>query len=562
MDSGTGTLGMSPVLGTAHGAASAPTAAPLDDDGLRAASAWLGAELDAEEAEDRTEARTNGWDDPKPIVWELRPVAPFDPDALLPNVLRDWIMDEAERMPCPPDFVAAAAIVTLGSLVGARCAIKPKARDSWLVVPNLWGGIVGDPSAKKSPAWGAALRPLDKLIAAAIEAHGSQDAEYKQAAMIHEARQDSIKYRLKRATRTGNGQPADIAAELAQVEEPQEPTLRRYKCNDSTVEKLGEILRDNPAGVLVLRDELVGLIANWEREGREGDRAFFLEAWNGNQSFDVDRIGRGHVIIENLCLSIFGGIQPDKLVGYLEQATNALADDGMLQRFQLLVYPDHRTWEYRDREPDCGARDATYGVFEKLAAMDPVALGATPKDDQTKFPYFRLSTEAQELFIEWATDLHRNRIEAEESPIIRQHLAKYDKLFPALALVLHLVDCVHGNTGGPVSLAAAIRAAAWCEYLEGHARRCYGLLADAGLRAAQTLAGRIRRGALPDGFTARTVRLKGWKHLTEDGAIQTALDCLTEESWIRAKREPLVALAGGGRPTVRYEINPIIRPGG
>ena len=34
-------------------------------------------------------------------------------------------------------------------------------------------------------------------------------------------------------------------------------------------------LRDNPNGILILRDELVGLLASWEREGREGDRAFF-----------------------------------------------------------------------------------------------------------------------------------------------------------------------------------------------------------------------------------------------------------------------------------------------
>ena len=91
----------------------------------------------------------------------------------------------------------------------------------------------------------------------------------------------------------------------------------------------------------------MGLIATWEREGREGERAFFLEAWNGNQSFDTDRIGRGHISIPNLCASIFGGIQPDKLTVYLEQAAHALANDGMLQRFQLLVYPDPRRWEWR-----------------------------------------------------------------------------------------------------------------------------------------------------------------------------------------------------------------------
>src|SRR5580704_5566177 len=93
------------------------------------------------------------WPEPKPIIAELKPVPAFDAETLLPEVLRAWIMDEAERMPCPPDFITAAALVALGSIVGARCTIQPKGRDSWLIVPNLWGGIVGDPSAKKSPAW-------------------------------------------------------------------------------------------------------------------------------------------------------------------------------------------------------------------------------------------------------------------------------------------------------------------------------------------------------------------------------------------------------------------------
>jgi hypothetical protein len=147
---------------------------------------------------------------------------------------------------------------------------------------------------------------------------------------------------------------------------PSCPILRRYKTNDSTVEKLGELLRENPAGLLILRDELVGLIASWEREGREGDRAFFLEGWNGNQSFDTDRIGRGHISIPNVCMSIFGGIQPDKLVGYLEQATHTLANDGMLQRFQVLVYPDPRPWEWRDRSPNRILREKAFAVFEAL----------------------------------------------------------------------------------------------------------------------------------------------------------------------------------------------------
>lgn len=335
-------------------------------------------------------------------------------------------------------------------------------------MPNIWGGVVGDPSAKKTPAWSAALNPLDRLITRAHQEHEAAQAEYETKKVVFDARTSAIEGRIKEAAKKpGKGDPVSIAEELSTLQEhaPDEPTPRRYKSNDTTVEKLGELLRDNPTGLLVLRDELVGLIASWEREGHEADRAFFLESWNGNQSFDTDRIKRGHISIPNLCVSLFGGLQPDKLTGYLEQAAHGFANDGMLQRFQVLVYPDAQPWEWRDRAPDSAARDAAVRVFEALADFDPAAWGASPCDDFAKFPHFRFDEDAQAVFVAWSLDLHRGRMPNEDEPLIVQLLAKYDKLFPALALIFHLVDCASAAVRGPVTKDAALRAAAWCEFL-------------------------------------------------------------------------------------------------
>lgn len=508
------------------------------------------------------------WLEPNPIQAALYPVPVFDPETLLPEALRGWIMDEADRMPCPPDFIAAGAVVALGAIIGARCTIKPKSRDSWMIVPNLWGGIVGLPSAKKSPAIGAALKPHDRLIAKAMESYQADMESFEAEKTVFEAKKEAIESRIKSAAKdVKKGDLGSIAKELQDHRQQAQktPILRRYKSNDTTVEKLGELLRENPAGMLVMLDELVGLIASWDKEGREGERAFYLEAWNGNASFDTDRIGRGSIFIPNLCVSIFGGIQPDKLTGYLEQASNTLANDGMLQRFQLLVYPDHQPWEWRDRIPHKDARDRAFQVFDALANFDPVEWGAAPADEYNKFSHFSFDAAAQKVFIEWSGDLHRVRLPAEEHPIIAQHLSKFDKLFPALALILHLVNCMASGQRGPVTMEAAMRAAAWCEYLEAHARRCYGLLTDDGLRAAQALADKIRQGKLLDGFTARDVRRNQWRYLTTDEAVQAALDWLEDENWLHSEEVGGVG-PGSGRRTRRYFINPLAaktnKPGG
>jgi hypothetical protein len=241
------------------------------------------------------------WGEALPIEAPLLPVPAFDAEVLLPPALKDWVLDVANRMPCAVEYVAAAALVGVGTVIGARCAIKPKRCDDWAVVPNVWGGIVGPPSTKKTPSVSAAMKPLDRLIARAREQHECNLKEFEADALIHQSRIEALQGEIKQAAkneRRGAQKKAasfdKLKSELLSAEAgtDERPTLRRYRTNDTTVEKAGELLRDNPFGLLIMRDELAGLLASWEKEGREGDRAFYLEAWNGNSSFETDRIGR------------------------------------------------------------------------------------------------------------------------------------------------------------------------------------------------------------------------------------------------------------------------------
>ena len=200
-------------------------------------------------------------------------------------------MDEADRMPCAPGFHRDGCRGRAWFSYWGDVRYQAKSTDNWLIVPNLWGGIVGDPSAKKTPAWGAALKPLGHLIAKAMNVHASSMADYETEEVVFDIGKEVLRDRITEAAKKKTD-PAFIAKEVRSHgdQAPKEPTLRRYRTNDTTVEKLGELLRDNPAGLLVLLDELVGLIATWDREGREAERSFFLEAWNGDQSFDTDRM--------------------------------------------------------------------------------------------------------------------------------------------------------------------------------------------------------------------------------------------------------------------------------
>ena len=60
-------------------------------------------------------------------------------------------------------------MVEMGSLIGRKLAIHPKVNERWPVVPNLWGAVIGPPSAKKSPSIKFAYRPLRNLQRKAME---------------------------------------------------------------------------------------------------------------------------------------------------------------------------------------------------------------------------------------------------------------------------------------------------------------------------------------------------------------------------------------------------------
>jgi putative DNA primase/helicase len=298
---------------------------------------------------------------------------------------------------------------------------------------------------------------------------------------------------------------------------------------------------------MAFRDELLGLLYNLERAGQECAKQFYLEAWNGNGRFVYDRIGRGTVEIDACCLSILGSIQPEPLQTYLMTAP----DDGLMQRFQLAVWPDStRDWHNVDRWPDKTAKDAVWDVFKRLDDLVPFAIGATPVDEGD-VPCLRFSEEAQQEFDQWRESLEKRLRTEDLTPAIETVLAKYRSLVPSLALLIHCVDC---PDGGPVGLTALIKACAWTEYLESHAHRIYSAKLAPAILSGRALAAKIKAGKLADRFTVRTIYQNGWSRLSTAELAQQGVNLLVEMDWLRAINEP--ASTVGGRPKTVYQINP------
>lgn len=480
---------------------------------------------------------------PEPLP-NLPDVLPFD-YAYLPNGLRGFVRDISERMQCPPDFPAVSAFVMMAAILGRKVGIRPMRRNDWTVIPNLWGVVVGNSGVMKSPALSAALSPLKKLQAREYEVFNLAMAAYEEQAELIKLQKTVNKSEAKK--KLAKDATADVKRLLKPDEVEDAPVLKRFITNNASYEALGELMMENPNGLLVEADEIVGLLKGLDAGGQEVARSFYLTAADGDKGYTFDRILRGKGLhIPALCLSIIGGTQPGVAAEYVRQATGGGAGaDGLLQRFSLMVYPDvSPDWREVDRYPDSDARLAVSQLAERLDSMNPEDIGA--EDDlYGGVPFLRFDADAQDLFSEWRKTLEHRLRAGDEHPAIVSHLSKYRKLIPSLALINHLCDV---REGGAITEAALLRAIAFSEYLESHARRIYSHATRPDIDAAKALLKRLAGGKLSTPFKTRDVYIKGWTGLETPQKAQAAIDLLREYNHLTEYE-----LDTGGRPTRMYQ---------
>lgn len=496
-------------------------------------------------------ASASQWLEPAPLS-SLMPSAPTMPIELVPERLRAWTEDICDRMRVPPEMIAVPLIISAASIIGTRLRIRPKRYDGWTVTPNLWGCVVAPSGAMKSPAINEALKPFRRIEAKLREQYNTARTLREDQRSMLELSVKALESRVSAALKKMDD-PADFARELAAKKlEMRELDLSepRLSTSDPTVEKLGELMIANPRGLLLHRDEIAGWLRTFERSGHENDRAFYLESWNGAGEYTVDRITRGTLHIPALTLSILGGTQPGVLRAYVREAiTETAGADGLLQRIQLLVWPDELpAWQNVDRVSNAAVRNEVFEAFEALDGMDSDSVGDAA-DDGSRF--LRFDDAAQDVFDAWR-EILENRLrspELTEEAALASALAKYRSLMPSLALIFHLVD----RRREPVTESAARLAADWCEFLELHARKVYAYGGAAS--APVLLAERIERRQVTSGMTVREVYRKGWFSLKTPERLEAAAAVLESAGWLRLNQRESAA---GRPPSPTIAINPAL----
>lgn len=491
-----------------------------------------------------------------PLRWpELGSLPPLCPptESLkaedMPPVLRDWCIDRAERFQVPVEMVAVLIVGVLSSLVARNFTIMPLKLGEWVVFTNLWALLVAPPSSKKS----LLLKEATDLITP-YESRAYVEAQEKAHLIAAEVRIATAKAKgIERRIQSTKGEKltqeelTKLTEELAQLDEQsnRKVTPLRYIVSDTTVEKLQEIIRDNPKGLLLARDELSGWFDEFTKRGRESDRSFYLKCWDGNGSQPVDRIGRGSFPLNNLMLSIVGTIQPGRLEKHIRMAIEGgEGADGLIQRFQLTVLSEiGENWEKIDREPNRQANEAMRQVVDKLAGLNLEERRA-----------LRFTREAQTLFDEWYTQIERGvrSREIRTKEAYQGHLGKYGKMVPALAAIFESISTESPVRLEKVDVECLSMAIRWWKVMQSHARKLYAAEFYTGVQEAHRLVRKVAQGNIYDGMPVRDIKRSGWEGLNNADTVETGLHILEKAGFVQV----VTYREGAGRPSKVLYIRP------
>ena len=151
--------------------------------------------------------------------------------------------DVSYRMQAPPDFAADAFMVCAGAAIGNKIVMRPKQRDDWSVVVNLWGCVVGRPSVMKSPSIKIATKMLNRLEADWKSDAAKDSQKQFTDSIVNDAKLKQLQAKLNKSK--DDSERKTIADELwsmqqVQVDSPKSP--RRIITSDASLEKLIELL--------------------------------------------------------------------------------------------------------------------------------------------------------------------------------------------------------------------------------------------------------------------------------------------------------------------------------
>lgn len=250
---------------------------------------------------DSRDSQESSWEQPIELG-VAAPAAPFPLD-VLPDCLVRFVEESVRALNAPPDYLAVPILALAGGAIGAGRALEVSPGHEQRAC--IWAAAVGPPGSAKTPALDLCVAPTRAEEERIRQLWQEEMARHRQA--VSEYEQD------RRRRRRGGEQAEPAEGDSC----PVAPPLQRLTVGDATCEALARVLADNPRGVCLVADELVGWALRMDayRNGKGADRQFWLSAWSGT-STSVDRVKdgkEGPLWVSRPFVGVVGGLAPSRL---------------------------------------------------------------------------------------------------------------------------------------------------------------------------------------------------------------------------------------------------------
>ena len=363
-----------------------------------------------------------------------KPIQSFPIDGL-PEFIQNLINECVEVYKTPLDFWAAAIFAATATGIGNSMKLSGKYTNN----SALWWMLVAPSGSGKSEPLDFALNPFNEL-----------DAENYRKFMLEKSDYDNI-MKLSKKERENQG--------IHEIPPP--PVCPQTILKDFTPEAMAVVHGNNPRGIVLYRDELMGWVNDIGRYTKSGELETMLTIWSG-KGVVVNRKSETPLRVENPCITISGGVQVKKLH---DLAKDGRADNGMIQRC-MFIWPDCCEKSYYSKKTLSQLYRQKYGIFVKNLLSIPDGQVITLNDD------------AEVLYSEFFNQ-NADKANAEAVDFIKEMYAKLDIIALRLALIVHgmKIGCEENFTPAiePETMEYAIRVT---EYFRATAMKVYDQLSD------------------------------------------------------------------------------------
>lgn len=389
------------------------------------------------------------------------------PIEALPISIQKILFEFHKVYQLPLNYFSAMVFPIIGSIIGNTFRLKYK--EGFEIPPITYFVLIGNSSIGKTPAINLLIKPL-------LDLEKKYNEQYQEELI-------------------------EFENDLENGGSKKKPKRKEMILNDATMEATYKTLQQNQDGILLIQDELVGWINNMNQYRNGNDEQFWLSNWS-SQLTKVSRATKETLFIQNPCISVVGGTQPELLKNFGKGEKKA---NGFLVRM-LFVFSetDKKPYDNDLKLNPNTISEYNYLIRNVFQTKDDAKFFLQLNKEKNSIA-FEMDNQARKIYLDW-TNENTDLINSEPSNLVKAlygKLANYCLRFCLILKVLELSEQENINFNEQIYIEPRIveNAIKLTEYFRGNSLRVLDILENIDPINELTLKEQDAYNTLPEKFT-------------------------------------------------------------